>query len=278
MDIPAPSIKLLIAVPAYNEEKDLPHLLEQLEPWKEDVLVIDDGSLDQTAKCIIEKGFKFMQMETNQGLAMFYRNAALHASKNGYTHLLAIDADGQHDTSYIPAFREKLHQYDLVTGNRFHFTEGLSGSKIASNLFAILLFKEFLNISLPDVACGYMGMKLEVIPDDDTISRFEIIYELRARHALAGKHCGSVRIPAIYHPNSQMNTNISEIDGLIRAVSRYNSSPVLTSILESIRCRSDFSISLSGFEFESVFNGTGAYRFITNDQKAREYFTVVNQE
>jgi glycosyltransferase involved in cell wall biosynthesis len=276
MDSKELPIELLIAIPAYNEEKEIPQLLGLLKPWKKDVVVIDDGSTDQTAKCVIEHGFHCISLGSNQGLGSVYSTVKRYAVEKGYTHILAIDADGQHDTVHIPEFAEKLKQFDLVCGNRFHMTSELSERKIASNLFAILLFKEFLNIKLPDAACGFMAMKLDVIPDDSSISRFEIIYELRARHALSGKECGFVPIAAIYHPDDPLNTDILEIRGLIKTVSRYHSSKDLISIMESINNGSDFSITISGFRFEAKFNGSDAYHFSTDIQRARDYFTSIN--
>lgn len=268
--------QVLIAVPAFNEEKGISMLLEGLESWKKQVLVVDDGSTDNTAKIASGKGYTCISVESNQGLAMFYRIAKTYASDNGYTHLLSIDADGQHDTRYIPEFIEKLTRYDLVSGNRFHNTSGISERKISSNLFAILLFREFLGIPLPDAACGFMGMKLDVIPDDHRISRFEIIYELRARHVLAGREIGFVRIPAIYHTDDPLDTNISEIKGLIRTVSRHHPAQELNRILNSLDSKSDFNIRLSGFQFESVFRGHDAYHFRTELAHAKEYFRSIN--
>jgi glycosyltransferase involved in cell wall biosynthesis len=232
MKIKGENFKVLIAVPAHNEEHRIPRLLELLEPWKKDVIVVDDGSIDRTASLVLDSGFNCFSRKTNLGLAGFYATAKVYASRKKYTHLIAIDADGQHDTGYISEFVKELQHYDLVSGNRFHDISGIAESKVASNLFAILLFKKFLNITLPDVACGFRGMELSVIETSKSVSRFGIIYDMLIQHSLCGKLTGFVRIPAIYHANDPLNTDISEIKGLISAIYKYHPAPELNSISE----------------------------------------------
>ncbi|MEI6434850.1 MAG: glycosyltransferase family 2 protein [Bacteroidota bacterium] len=261
MKKPEKNIHALIAVPAYNEEQNIPKLLTLLEPWKKDVIVIDDGSDDLTVSLARDRNFFCFTRESNLGLSAFYSTAKDHAIKHNYTHIVAIDGDGQHDPQYIPEFISALQHYDLVSGNRFHDISNIPASKIASNMFAILLFKKFLNIALPDVACGFRAMKLAVIADDTKTSQFGIIYEMLAQHALSGKQTGFVRIPATYHSNDPLNTKISEISGLLATISKYCKAPELNSINESIKSKTDFRISMFGYGFEAFYQFPDAYLF-----------------
>lgn len=274
--MPDKNIRVLIAVPAYNEEKNIPYLLDLLEPWKKDVFVIDDGSNDGTASCVREKGFRCFSRESNLGLTGFYATAKAYAEQNKYTHLISVDGDGQHDPGYISTFIDELQRYDFVSGDRFHDISGIPDSKIASNLFAILLFKKFLSITLPDVACGYRAMKIKVIPNDSSASQFGIIYDMLVRHALSGKPTGFVKIPAIYHAGVTMNTNISEITGLLTTVGMYHPSPELKRIIESIQYKNNFRINLFEFEFEAEYDSSGAYCFNTDIRQAKNYFNSIH--
>ena len=254
-------IKALIAVPTYNEEQHISRFLLQLEPWRKDVLVIDDCSNDNTVILVKSAGFSCFHRNSNQGLSGFYHTAINHAGKSGYTHLIAIDGDGQHDPQYIPEFLATLKEFDLVSGNRFHDISGIPPSKIASNMFARLLFKKYLNIELPDVACGFRAMKLSMPTEITEVSQFGIIYDMLIRNTLAGKQTGFVKIPAIYHPNDPLNTKISEISGLISTIQRYHPSKELFLIMESVKNKTDIRTSLQGFNFTAVFQAPDAYHF-----------------
>ena len=254
-------IKALIAVPVFNEERNISHLLSRLEQWKEDVLVIDDASRDKTARLVTEMGFQCISRKSNIGLSGFYLTAKKHALKNNYTHLISIDGDGQHDPAYIPEFIYALQKYDLVSGNRFHETSVIPESKLASNTFARLLFKTFLNLDFPDVACGFRAIRLNSLTGKFHVPRFGIIYEMLAQHALSGKSTGFVNIPAIYPENEILTTRTSEITGLLSTVYLYRPDPAISSIIMSLKNHSDFRVKLFDKEFESIYQKHGAYRF-----------------
>ena len=268
----------LIAIPALNEEWNILNLLEGLRPWEKDVIVIDDGSRDNTVRLVKESGFNVISRGFNAGLACFYNTARDFAVTHNYTHLIAMDADGQHDPACIPKFIKALEHYDLVSGDRFHDVEGIPDSKISSNLFAILLFKDLLNITLPDAACGFRGIKLTSLPENAHSPGFGIIYDMMIYHALAGRQISFIRIPAIYHSSDLMNTKIPEIQGLLSTLLRYKPSPELVSLMDSVSNKSDFSITLSACNFTAVFEEPGAYRFETDIPLAKQYFKEIHQQ
>lgn len=255
------NINVLIAVPAFNEARNIPGLLKKLEPWKIDVLVIDDGSTDNSPELVRRKGFSCFSRETNLGLSAFYNTAKEHGLTHGYTHLIAIDGDGQHDPAYIPAFINALMKYDLVTGERFQNIKGIPSSKIASNMFAILLFKEYFGLSFPDVACGFRGLKLTSHTFNPKVDRFGIVYDMLAQHSLSGKQTGFVKIPATYHDGDPLNTKSSEIEGLLWVINYHRPSLLLTSLMEDITKKKNFHLKLQGFYFEAVYQDQDAYLF-----------------
>lgn len=272
------SMRPLIAIPAFNEEKNILRLLSKLLPWKKDVIVIDDGSIDNTAALVERSGFMVLTSGVNSGLARFYITAKEYALANSYTHLIALDADGQHDPAYIPGFIGAFETTDLVSGDRFHDVAAIPDSKIASNLFAVLLFKVFLNIDLPDAACGFRGARLSALSVEDYETGFGIVYDMLVRHAMSGRPLHFVKIPAIYDPEKAMNTNISEIRGLLSTVQRYNPSADLKQVMESVDSRSPFRISLAGIGFSAIFQAPGAYLFETDPDQARDYFQLIHSQ
>ena len=259
------NIKALIAIPTYNEARNISDLLCLMEPWKQDLIVIDDGSDDQTVGVVTDMGFACLSKEWNEGLTGFFSTAKLHAIKQNYTHIIAIDGDGQHDPGYIPEFIRALAHYDFVSGARFGDVSEIPASKIASNFFAIHLFKKFLNLSFPDVACGFRAMKLNAIPETTGMSGFGIIYDMLIQHAMTGKPTGFVPIPAIYHPGDPLNTKIPEIEGLLSAIGKYNPAHELAGIVDSVKHKTEFRIRLSDMIFKASYQEPDAYLFTMNE-------------
>jgi len=192
---------VLIAIPAYNEEKYIGILLNQLEAYKNQALVVNDGSTDKTEQLIKESGFTYISNAINWGLTEFYKTSLEWAIKNGYTHMITLDSDGQHDPSFVEDFMEKVQKYDLVVGNRFTNLEPIPASKIASNLFAALLSRKIHGIILPDVACGFRGMRISTVFGGYRIEAFGVVYDMLFRFVKSGSNVGYVNIPAIYHPS-----------------------------------------------------------------------------
>lgn len=278
-------IRALIALPAYNEEQRIGGVLMQLGHWKDDVIVIDDGSTDNTARLVSGLGFRCQSLQVNSGLTAVYTLAEKWAVENNYTHVLTLDADGQHDAQYIPAFLKAMEKYDLVSGSRFHETGLIPESKIASNLFAILLFREVLNKTLPDVSCGFRGWKTgqffseSAHGDEPVINQyFGIIYEMLLNHILKGKQAGFVNIPAIYHKNDPLNTKITEIIGLLSMVQKHKNSMVIQSVTDDVLNRRNFSLHLSGFRFDASLASDDAFVFKTGITDARQFFKSIQNQ
>lgn len=278
MNITGDNRNPLIAVPAFNEERNIIDLLKKLKPWKKDVVVIDDGSTDNTVNLVKESGFRLFARGFNAGIAGFYSTATDIAVKNNYTRLIALDADGQHDPAYIPAFIDAMEHHDLVSGDRFYNLKGIPESKIASNLFAVLLFKDMLNITLPDVACGFRGFKIAAFPENNDDEGFGIIYDMLVRFVQAVRKTCFIRMPAIYHSTDGMNTNIPEILGLLTTITRYNPSPEVLSVMNAVSNKSGFRITLSGCSFTAVLQEPGAYRFETDMARATQRFKEIHKE
>jgi len=263
---------VLIAIPAYNEEKYIGILLNQLTEYKKQALVVNDGSSDNTEQLIKESGFPYVSNAINWGLTEFYKTTLEYAIKNNYTHMITLDSDGQHDPSYVEDFIKKVHEYDLVVGNRFTNPETIPESKIASNLFAALLSRKIHGIVLPDVACGFRGMKISSVFGGYRIEAFGVVYDMLFRFIKSGSKVGYVNIPAIYHPSDVYATKINEIVSLINVARQYIDWFELEKILVKIIKKKDFKISLYGHDFYAQYLDSKEYLFSTDLPKAKAYY------
>ena len=114
--------KLLIVIPAYNEEANIVRVVEDLvERFPQyDYVVVNDGSRDKTAAVCREHGFHLIDLPVNLGLAGAFQTGLRYAAENGYDCAMQLDADGQHKPEYISAMLAELEDgADIVIGSRF---------------------------------------------------------------------------------------------------------------------------------------------------------------
>jgi glycosyltransferase involved in cell wall biosynthesis len=111
----------LIVVPAYNEQLVIGATLDGLLAGAPefDVLVVDDGSVDETATCAATVGVPVVSIPFNVGVGGAMRAGFLYAVRNGYDAVVQFDADGQHDPAYINDLIDGLDSADVVVGSRF---------------------------------------------------------------------------------------------------------------------------------------------------------------
>jgi glycosyltransferase involved in cell wall biosynthesis len=117
----------LVLMPAFNEEGGLAGVLDQIRACCEfDILVIDDGSTDRTAKIAREHGAKVLRHPFNMGYGAALQTGYKYAAQGDYDVLVQIDADGQHDPSYITPLADRVldGHSDACVGSRFLEGEG----------------------------------------------------------------------------------------------------------------------------------------------------------
>jgi glycosyltransferase involved in cell wall biosynthesis len=118
-DAAAPDV--LVAIPAYNEANTIASVVEASRAVADQVLVVDDGSDDETAQLAAEMGAIVVEHEGNRGYGAALQTAFIKADDCEAKHLVIIDADGQHDPADIPQLVEAQQATDaeLVIGSRF---------------------------------------------------------------------------------------------------------------------------------------------------------------
>ena len=114
--------KLLIVIPAYNEEANIAHVVGNLVTNypQYDYVVVNDGSRDHTAAICRANGYRLIDLPVNLGLAGAFQTGLRYAAENGYDCAIQLDADGQHKPEYIaPMLAELEDGADIVIGSRF---------------------------------------------------------------------------------------------------------------------------------------------------------------
>lgn len=114
--------KLLIVIPAYNEEANIERVVNNLiEHYPQyDYVVVNDGSRDKTAAICRANGYRLIDLPVNLGLAGAFQTGLRYAAENGYDCAMQMDADGQHFPEYIAPMLDELEDgADIVIGSRF---------------------------------------------------------------------------------------------------------------------------------------------------------------
>lgn len=111
---------VLVIVPVFNEAAHLAQVLEPLrdEPW--DVLVVDDGSSDESADLAEGLGFRVLRLPFNLGIGGAVQAGFQHAATRGYDVAVQYDGDGQHRVEHVGDLLAKMDEgFDVVIGSRF---------------------------------------------------------------------------------------------------------------------------------------------------------------
>ena len=119
--------KILIIIPAYNEEKSILKTYQEIENYnkkkntKYDCIVINDGSTDRTEIILKENKIPHICLSTNLGIGGAVQTGYRYAMYNDYDIAIQYDGDGQHDVAYIKKIIEpiKNDRADFVIGSRF---------------------------------------------------------------------------------------------------------------------------------------------------------------
>lgn len=113
---------VLIIIPAHNEEANIErvvdHLVEHFPQY--DYVVVNDGSKDRTGEICRKRGYNFLDLPVNLGLAGAFQAGIRYAYKKGYHCAIQLDGDGQHRPDFVGDMKQKIDEgYDIVIGSRF---------------------------------------------------------------------------------------------------------------------------------------------------------------
>lgn len=121
-------MRVLIVIPAYNEEEAILDVVAMVRDAGYDYVVINDGSTDDTAKVCKRANVNVINLPQNLGIGGAVQTGHLYAYERGYDVDIQVDGDGQHDIAYIPALLEGIKAgNDLVIGSRFVDAKGSDG-------------------------------------------------------------------------------------------------------------------------------------------------------
>ena len=113
--------RVLTLIPAHNEAANLPSVVGALHQRRREVLVVDDGSSDDTVARLQDLGARWLHWPERRGVGCALRAGLRYAARQGYDQVVRLDADGQHDVDDVDRLLAPLYagRADVVLGSRF---------------------------------------------------------------------------------------------------------------------------------------------------------------
>jgi glycosyltransferase involved in cell wall biosynthesis len=214
-----PSIRILVLIPAYNEAEHVGTVVKTARQFLP-VLVVDDGSMDDTASAAEAAGAEVISMVHNQGKGTALRQGFHRALTTGYSAVITLDADGQHDAGEIPKFIEFYHARaaDLVIGKR-DFSQMPPARRLANNLGA-LAFSWAIGKQIPDNQSGFrlISRRLMAALTDSQEPGFEFEVEMISACVRFGFQLEWIPIQTIYTGEGSHIQPLKHIKGFSRLV------------------------------------------------------------
>jgi dolichol-phosphate mannosyltransferase len=113
-------MRWLTAIPVYNEARHVQAVLEQVRRFAPRILVVDDGSTDETPRLLArEPGIQLVTHRPNRGYGAALASAFQAFLDSDSDVLVTMDCDGQHEPARIPVLLEAIHDADIVSGSRY---------------------------------------------------------------------------------------------------------------------------------------------------------------
>jgi glycosyltransferase involved in cell wall biosynthesis len=178
---------LWFVIAAYNEEARLRATLTEMQKGYRNIVVVDDGSRDNTAQAAALPGIWVLRHPINRGQGAALQTGIDFALKQGAEYIITFDADGQHDPADIPAILAPLQSGDaeITLGSRFlGRTIGMPFSRKVVLKLGVLFTRVVSQIQVTDTHNGFRGLSRKAaqairIYQDRMAHASEILDEVR---------------------------------------------------------------------------------------------------
>lgn len=198
---------IIVVVPTYNNDKTLHNVIESIKLYSRNILVVNDGSTDNTAEILKNStDIQVISLPKNKGKGYALKTALLTAKEQGFRYAITIDSDGQHYPSDIPAFIEAIEAEpdSLLVGARNFETCNMPGKNSFANKFSNFWFRLETGIKLEDTQSGYRLYPLHKIGRMKYYTtRYEFELELIVFSAWKGVNVKNIPINIYYPPHEE---------------------------------------------------------------------------
>jgi len=166
-------VRLLIAIPVYNERKYVRKVLEKVRQFHDDILVVDDGSTDGTCKILGDVAcgatIHTIRHAANSGYGQSLIDAFAYADCHRYDWVITMDCDEQHEPEMIPEFIRQIgtDRWDLISGSRYmaprQDDDLPPGDRRAINGTITSIINRLFGWELTDAFCGFKAHRVSAM-------------------------------------------------------------------------------------------------------------------
>lgn len=219
--------RIVAVIPAYNEDRFVGSVVLKTRGYVDEVVVVDDGSIDETAQIARNAGAYVIPHLENRGKAAALRTGFKYACSNGATVIVMLDGDGQHDPASIPAVTKPIldGSADMVIGSRFL---GIKSAIPAWRQFGQHVLTTITNVSAgvscTDSQTGFRAFSAEALKTFDIrCSGFTVESEMQ--FWASEQHLRLVEVPigCVYAEKAKRNPirhGLHVVDGILSLVSQ----------------------------------------------------------
>lgn len=196
--------KNLILIPAFNAEKTISSLIDQISAFipGKDILIVDDGSTDRTYQLAKESGANCLQHKKNKGKGEALKTGFEYAVQQGYSGVITLDADLQHDPKFIPEFIGEAQKgtSDVLVGTRHIELKTMPFSRWLTNNVTSIIVSILGDTKVRDSQSGYRYISTEVLKAVRlSTKKYELESEILIKAGRKGFKIAPVPISTIYH-------------------------------------------------------------------------------
>lgn len=159
-------MRTLVAIPVYNEQRYVSAVLDEVRKYAGDILVIDDGSTDDTPCLLAKQPVDVIRHAQNRGYGRSIRDAFRYANCYKYDWLITMDCDEQHEPASLPTFFDAIARddADILSGSRYLQDDGNGDRPPADrrniNETITRLVNETLGLHITDAFCGFKAYRV----------------------------------------------------------------------------------------------------------------------
>ncbi len=200
------SLGCCVIIPTYNNQRFLRSVIEEVLGYTSNVLVVNDGSTDETTEILREYPVECIHYKHNKGKGYALRKGFKRALEKEYKYAITIDSDGQHTPEDFSSFLEKIkeHPGSIIIGARNMDQDGIPGKSSFGHRFSNFWFKLETGIPMPDTQSGFRLYPLEPLNKIKFVTRrYEFEIEVIVKAAWKGIHFHHVPVHVDYNPGGE---------------------------------------------------------------------------
>lgn len=194
-------ISFCVLIPAYNEQNHIGQLLDDVKKYADDILVVDDGSSDDTLAVVKKAGVEYIEHKVNKGKGASLSDGYRYVIDKNYDYVLVMDGDAQHAPDDIAGFIKTAEEtsVDIILGNRMESTKDMPWLRFFTNRFMSWLISKVAGQSIYDSQCGFRLISIQVLKNIEVESQnYDAESEFLIKASRAGYKISSVGIKTIY--------------------------------------------------------------------------------